>query len=788
MTEVPGSGPLDSKVWCIGEAPGQQEEHDGKPFVGASGLFLREKLMYVGIHPDSVRYENLINFRPPKNDFEYFESDPKRKAELLASVAALKKRIADCKPSLVILLGAKPTKYLCGGKNIGDWRGHIFTIEGTNTKAICTYHPSACIRQRFVPKDQKPGQYETLFIIDLKRAQKEHSFPEIKTPKYKLIINPTLTDVESFYSEAMTHGQFLSYDIETLGRSFVDCIGFATTREFAICIPLYHPNPTGVVPYWKKEEAPQVFQIIRLLLESMIPKVAQNSQFDTLILKEYYGITVRNLFWDTLVSAHDIYCDLPKSLGDLMALYTDLPYHKFMIKEGSNQSRWTYNALDALANIHIMHGEIAEAKELGVFVHYCTIPNPAITICTEMEQEGTLVDIKYRDMEITRQTQIQETLSWIINQVFPRKFGSNKKDPLFFNPNSWQQRQVLFYDLLHCAKSYNKGTLTTDVDAMQKFADKTEKEYVKQLVNLCTSFKSASYMQSKLEVPLRNGRMHSKFSVTGTDTGRLNSSESIFGTGTNLQNLEKGPQRRMLIPDPGCEFFIPDLWAAEAYLTALEAGETKYLELLGKGIKIHKWLLGKVTERWEAEVKRTGFDYDMAKTCIHGMNYGAEPGKLYTTTHLSMEVCSWMYSFYHSEFPRIKERQRRLKDQLYTDRTLTSLLGRKRVFIAPMGGELLNIAYAWPTQSAIGELALLAMTKLAWRAKAGTIPYFHPRINTHDGFVAEILLGTRDAIKAAAIDAFNIPFTVGDKTVTVPVEIAWGSSFQDRGEEEIVLR
>ena len=71
-----------------------------------------------------------------------------------------------------------------------------------------------------------------------------------------------------------------------------------------------------------------------------------------------------NLVWDTMVAAHEIYSDLPKDLGTLISMYTNLPYMKELIHEKGLDSRWKYNAMDALANIHIMDGEMAEMKAL----------------------------------------------------------------------------------------------------------------------------------------------------------------------------------------------------------------------------------------------------------------------------------------------------------------------------------------------------------------------------------------------------------------------------------------
>lgn len=64
---VPGDGPMQPRLFFVGEAPGMQEQRSGKPFVGASGQFLEEMLESVGILREEVFITNLVKYRPAKN-------------------------------------------------------------------------------------------------------------------------------------------------------------------------------------------------------------------------------------------------------------------------------------------------------------------------------------------------------------------------------------------------------------------------------------------------------------------------------------------------------------------------------------------------------------------------------------------------------------------------------------------------------------------------------------------------------------------------------------------------
>ena len=64
---VPGEGPLDAEVLLIGEAPGMNEDKQGRPFVGAAGQFLEELLAAAGMQRSEVYICNVLKCRPPGN-------------------------------------------------------------------------------------------------------------------------------------------------------------------------------------------------------------------------------------------------------------------------------------------------------------------------------------------------------------------------------------------------------------------------------------------------------------------------------------------------------------------------------------------------------------------------------------------------------------------------------------------------------------------------------------------------------------------------------------------------
>ncbi len=773
----------------IGEAPGKQETKEGKPFVGYSGKFLRSKLaLYEG--GDAPRFDNLVHEAPPKYKFDYFKT-PEGSPILDKSVAELKALIKEFKPNLILCLGAKPLQHLMGRYNVSDWRGHVVWSEELGCKLMCTYHPTVCMKQRNVHKDSHPGQYETLFMWDVKKAVTESRTHDLTFDKFSLIVKPSYHEASNYLKEAIANANILSYDIETDCVTTMDCISFCYEYDRAISIPFGVMSKDGWRKYWKSDhEAVEIFRLVKELLESEIPKVAQNAQFDTTFLAMYYKITVRNLIWCTMVCAHDLYSELPKGLGTLMSLYANIPYHK----DQMGAKRWAYSAADAIANLHVMRGQRKEAEELGVLNHFLTVSHSAIMPCVWMQLEGVRVDEAMREEAIAQEDLLQKEIIEALDEILPVRINTNKKFTHKFNPNSGPDKKVLFSDYLHCKLHYNKGSLTFNAKTMDTYME-DDREYVRLLAKAVKTYRLSVTMRGKLVTPLLNGRMHSAYDVTGTDTGRLNSSASIFRVieegviydcGTNLQNLQKGVQRSMLIPDEGEGFEYLDLWAAEAFPTALDAQEVGLLKMLNNGEKIHSWMLAETSKKFPKEVEKAGYEYKNAKQSVHLLNYGGGASAIARESGLPMYVCEWQYNFYHNKFPGIKMRQDRIKNELLSGRTITSLLGRKKVVLAPMSDDLLKQAYAWPNQSVIGELTILGMVKLHYVGRCPSFVWCFPALNTHDGLAVRYKLGDEKAVKEITIDAFDIPLKKDNLEVRIPLEVGWAENFNDVNVEEIV--
>lgn len=133
-----GVGNREASWLVIGEAPGEQEDLKGEPFVGRAGQLLNEMLRAVGLSRQSVYIANILKCRPPQN------RDP-RPEEADACEAFLKRQLALIQPRIIIALGRIAAQNLLKTDTpIGKLRGSVHRYAGT--ALVVTYHPAYLLR------------------------------------------------------------------------------------------------------------------------------------------------------------------------------------------------------------------------------------------------------------------------------------------------------------------------------------------------------------------------------------------------------------------------------------------------------------------------------------------------------------------------------------------------------------------------------------------------------------------------------------------------------------------
>jgi len=149
---VPGEGNSNARIMFVGEAPGADEDAQGRPFVGRAGQLLNKIIEACGLKRSDVFIGNILKCRPPEN------RDP-RAEEIISCLPFLQRQIEIIDPEIIVALGAHAAKTLLNTtKSIGQLRGQFHEyyagIGRPPTKLMATYHTAYLLRN-YSPENRR---------------------------------------------------------------------------------------------------------------------------------------------------------------------------------------------------------------------------------------------------------------------------------------------------------------------------------------------------------------------------------------------------------------------------------------------------------------------------------------------------------------------------------------------------------------------------------------------------------------------------------------------------------
>lgn len=173
-----GDGPLNAELFIVGEAPGFNEDADGHPFRGASGMLLERLLGSLGLGREDVYLTSLVKCKPP-------DSRSPKPGEISSCRPYLMSQLAAVDPKVVVAMGDLASRVLTGRKEaVARIRGRAIPLDGryvfpTLALSRALYVPA---ERAFVISDfsripellasERPSTYETL-NLDLGTSERE---------------------------------------------------------------------------------------------------------------------------------------------------------------------------------------------------------------------------------------------------------------------------------------------------------------------------------------------------------------------------------------------------------------------------------------------------------------------------------------------------------------------------------------------------------------------------------------------------------------------------------------
>lgn len=560
-------GPRNARIYLVGEAPGEQEITDGRPFRGASGMELDRMLREAGIERSQCFATNVAHERPPSymkngkvihNDIDQWFAGPQKGKQLgwprvdgqychpaiAAGVEHLRATCLDRRPVIVIALGGRALWALCGVEGITKWRGSELWSESAQVKIVPTFHPADVLRA---------WTHRPIVIQDFRRALRESDTREVYQHDWHFTIEPSVSDIRDWFA---THCRDpdtpLISDTEGWGR--VDCIGFATDAHNALCVPF--ARQTGDNPhYWP--DADTEFEAASLCKEALTthPITFHNAIWDCQVIAHSLGFLPR-LRDDTQVAQHVSFPGLlggkidpvsgkvdkkgsSLSLSFIASMYCH--HYRYWKDDGrtfdpsihDERQYWRYNCEDVVRTAECRDtligtgGVVEKARLTDQYRFEMSLFGPVL----KMMFKG----INYDTQEARRQRE------WMIAEAAKRREWLNAVTATDFNPDSTPQMRALFYEDLAVQKRMNRktGALTLDDAALD--AIKRQNPLLYPLVSQIQNYRTLDTLRGALEMePSKSdGRLRSALNIAFVETHRFSSNETALGEGSNLQNIKR---------------------------------------------------------------------------------------------------------------------------------------------------------------------------------------------------------------------------------------------------------
>ena len=823
---VEPTGPYTAKMAFIGEAPGEEEDFEGEPFVGSAGQLLKRCFYKSNIICSEVILDNVFCRRPPNNWVGYFFSDKSQNNlnwEGQEHVEFLRKRLISLweqsSVNVLVALGVIPLKILTGKKRINKWRGSVLPctlVQGF--KVYPTFHPSYVNRNMQELQETKlTGEKKKrainalpLFLLDLERAVAQADSRHFYRPEREFLTSETFTQIKNRLRDLIDNQRDSAVDIETLPDKtgpVLWCIGFAPSPRTAFTVPFIRNGGFA----WSETETADLLELISEYFLCKAKKIFQNGGYDLAVLGRYYGLRVRNgTYEDTMWSHQSNYPYIMKRLEVLASIYTWEPYYKddgkvHFGKRSSDQAEFVYNGRDCCVTYEILPTTRKDGMELGTYDNYRRTLK-VFPSHLAMTLRGVRIDTEAKDYLAI---DFQQKSDFHAGEV-------NRKAGGIYNLNSSDQKGRLLYGYLGCKIQYNRdtGKVTTDKEALQKLAklypaSSEAGDIIRHILDYQRFAKLAqTYTSMRIDT---DGRARTSYGWVST--WRTNSSGSPFvfnlnkkkQAGMNLQNIpvrtEEGRMiRRLFMADEGKILIACDLRQAEAMVVAWEAEDLMKMEqFLDPNTDVHWEYAREIFEipgsipykpkalfkdRYTQESHALKEYRDLGKTTRHATNYDEGPYKFQASLvtwgfHLPFRTCRDILKSAIAKDPMLAEWKRKIREKLNADRFLISSFGDKRLCQARLNDETYRAFYAFSPQNTVGRILQHAIQDIHEK-----FDYIEPLLNVHDEVISQIYPKDLDRAVRDIRSAMERPLMIHGRELTIPCDFKVGPTWGDLKELE----
>lgn len=446
---------------------------------------------------------------------------------------------------------------------------------------------------------------------------------------------------------------------------------------------------------------------------------------------------------------------------------------------------WVYNGLDAMITrevFDVIESDL-DATTRRTYEFSKSLQGPVL----EMKLRGVRVDLKQRDKVIGEFHADQERLASQLSSLLREGLSVRCNSGLKF-ARSPKQVSGLLYGAFAIPPVRRQGKTTVNRVALEKLKSYF---FAEPIINYILAIRDLSKKIGVLRSEIDpDGRIRTNYNIAGTNTGRFSSSFTDFGTGTNLQNIEKR-LRRIFVADRGMKFAQLDaeqgdsrcvgaiewnLFRDGTYLDACESGDlhTAVSRMAWPNLE---WTGNLSSDRDVAEqpfYRQHSFRH-MAKVLGHGTNYLGTPGTMAEHTHIDAKIIKDFQSRYFKGFPSHLRWHIVKSEELRRNGVLTSLLGRRRYFLGRLNeDETVREAIAFDPQGSCSDILNNGMLSI-WRANVVQL-----LMQIHDAILVQYPEEQEDELIPKLKELIRFPVVLNhDRVLEIPYEVKTGWNWSD---------
>jgi len=552
-------------ILFVSDAPGDTEDQFGtEPLVGPAGQKLDELLRLADIDRNCCSLANVVQCRP-------LNSRPPEKEEITACFHILEKAIRDANPKIIVPLGAIALERITGKTGITTLNGTILELPNyPNRKIIPCVHPSYVLRD---VRNAEKAIYALKVVKSVLAGTATNSFS-----------NVTYVDTyEKFDAMIKEFEQSprVAVDIETSGLDFLDdfitMIAFSCKPGYSYVLPwfvgddAYYEFCRNYLKTKRKAYAEDIKDFVsenrlnmptykwvgtdvkdrlnKFFQSSSQMKILHNFKFDVKLLRRAgfefdHGSVIDTMMISyclderggihslkDLAKRYTSYGDYEVSLAECGLKKTKKKSDSFALIPPDVLTRYAGTDADATLQLYLkLMPAVIQEKMHNLLVNFLM---PVSWMLLGVEETGFYIDEKYRQEGIEILTKAIRDVDEDMKQYTMIPKDGTEPEPLKFTSNKQLSKYLFEYANLPILGTTDKGDSAVTEEVLAKLAELhpvpkkvlTRRKYAKAL---------STYFKGITKNIYSDGRVHSNFNGTGTETGRLASSSP------NLQNLTRG--------------------------------------------------------------------------------------------------------------------------------------------------------------------------------------------------------------------------------------------------------